>query len=166
MKLIFLLDRILVAVLSCVLIALLLAVLFLIAWATISRRFGVGGIAGWDELVELFVAWLFPLGVILLWRERNLFTVTTLLDAMGPRLRKAFGVLIDLSAIAFGLVMLIWGAELAIDTNELTPVLGWPKIYWYVPVPIAGLGMVIYSIADIVASALGHERRIAAESLM
>jgi TRAP-type C4-dicarboxylate transport system permease small subunit len=63
----------------------LLAIMILLALGILVRAFPRFSLAGYDEIVELLMAWMTFLGAALLWGEGSLYRVDVLADRLPPR---------------------------------------------------------------------------------
>lgn len=142
-------DRILYDILKVSIIAATLGIIVLVTWAVIGRRTGLPVIKGWDEYVELFFAWLVYMGVLAHWRDRTLFRVELIDGVGGEAFQRLLRIVIALLMLALSVVMLVWGGQFAFDTMEVTPVLNYPKAYWYAALPVAAAGLVVYSVVHV-----------------
>ncbi|WP_108662174.1 TRAP transporter small permease [Acuticoccus kandeliae] len=138
-----------------VITALVLLFVLLLA-GVITRALPFVSITGYDEIVELLVAWLTFMGAVALWREGALYNVTLILVAVSRPVRIALEILIRILMLAFALVLLVKGYEFAAGSGETTPFLRFDKAYWYASIPVAGALMVVYSIAGLVLAAMGR----------
>ncbi|MCF3933597.1 TRAP transporter small permease [Acuticoccus sp. M5D2P5] len=137
-------------------IAALSVLFFLLLAGVVTRAVPFVSITGYDEIVELLIAWMTFIGAVALWREGALYNVTLLLVAVSRPLRLALEILIRLLMLAFALILLVKGYEFAAGSGETTPFLRFDKVYWYASIPVAGALMVAYSIAGLVLAMRGH----------
>jgi TRAP-type C4-dicarboxylate transport system permease small subunit len=130
----------------------LLAVTGIILWQVVAR-YGLNAAPAWTEQAALFLMIYFVLfaaavGV----REGFHIRLTMLIDALPPLLAKALTILSHGVVAAFGVVLTIYGLELIDGTwAHDIPTLGLPRGAAYIPLPIAGVLIVFFSLEHILA---------------
>jgi TRAP-type C4-dicarboxylate transport system permease small subunit len=127
-----------------------LALLVIIA-ANVFVRFVPVMSLGWmDEIVELAFAWMVFLGAAALWREGTHFRVDLLLNHLaGTRAGWGLTVVLNLLGLFFLVIFTCYGAMLTADATDRSPILEYPRLIWYVVMPIAGSIMIGYSLRDL-----------------
>ncbi|HSC69872.1 MAG TPA: TRAP transporter small permease subunit [Candidatus Methylomirabilis sp.] len=131
-------------------IACFVALLVIIA-ANVFVRFVPVMSLGWmDEIVELAFAWMVFLGAAALWREGTHFRVDLLLNSLaGTRAGWGLTLVLNLLGLFFLVVFTYYGALLTADATDRSPILEYPRLIWYVVMPITGAIMIIYTLRDL-----------------
>jgi len=111
-------------------------------------------ISGYDEVVELLMAWLTFLGAALLWGEGTLYRVEVLTGRLRGRLAVAGELAVRLLMLLFALVFTVEGYRVAVLSGESFPFLQFSKSFAYASMPVAGLLMIVYTAAGIVGTLL------------
>lgn len=106
---------------------------------------------GWaDEIVELAFAWMTFLGSAVLWRSRTHFRVDLIPHLLaGTRTGRTLEIGLSLVSLLFLLLFTYEGAVLTLRTAIPSPILAWPKAFWYLSMPIGGALMVVYTLRDL-----------------
>jgi TRAP-type C4-dicarboxylate transport system permease small subunit len=125
----------------------LLGIMALLTLGIVIRVLPVMSVAGYDEIIELLVAWMIFLGAALLWGEGALYRVDVLIDRLPRGAARALGVLVHLVMLLFALVLTVEGWRVAVLSAETTPFLRFPKSLAYGSMPVAGVIMTGYSLA-------------------
>ncbi len=128
-----------------------IASLWILVTAIVLLRFLPIFPMGWtDEIVELLFAWMVFGGAAELCRQRKHFIVDLIPNMIaGTRTGHVLGIVTQLLALAFLLVLTYEGALLAIQATDRSPVFEYPKTLWYMSIPIAGVIMVAYTVRDL-----------------
>jgi TRAP-type C4-dicarboxylate transport system permease small subunit len=143
------LDRAVAAAIRWGAILSLLAILLLLSLGVLARAIPVFSMSGYDEIVELLMAWLTFLGAAALWREGTLFRVE-LLELLLPRHLALWTTrLVKLIMLAFAIVFTVQGFDFTVGSLETVPFLAVSKQGWYAAMPVAGALMTIYAIAGL-----------------
>jgi TRAP-type C4-dicarboxylate transport system permease small subunit len=137
--------------------AALLGIMALLTLGIAIRVFPVTSVAGYEEIVELLMAWMTFLGAAVLWGEGALYRVDVLVGRLARRPAWVLGVLVHLLMLLFAVVLTVEGWRVAVLSAETTPFLRFPKSLAYASMPAAGLVMTGYSLAAI-RRALGEAR--------
>jgi TRAP-type C4-dicarboxylate transport system permease small subunit len=132
-----------------VVILALVAMLALLALGVVVRIFPVIPLAGYDEIVELLMAWMTFLGAAVLCGEGSLYRVDVLVDRLPPRVAQILAFGVRLGALLFALVLTVEGWRVAVLSAETTPFLRFPKSIAYASMPVAGLIMMAYTLAGL-----------------
>jgi TRAP-type C4-dicarboxylate transport system permease small subunit len=127
------------------------AVLIILVTALILIRFLPVISLGWaDEIVEMAFAWMTFLGAAALWRSRSHFRVDLLPNQMaGRRSGQVLEIVLSLLSLAFFLVFTYEGVVFTLRSPVPSPILGLPKTYWYMSMPIAGIIILVYTVRDL-----------------
>ncbi len=136
----------------------LVGILALLALGMLVRTFPVSPLMGYDEIVELLMAWMTFLGAAVLWGEGSLYRVDVLTSRLGPRAGWLIGLGVQLVALLFAIVLTLEGWRVAVLSAETTPFLRFPKSLAYGSMPVAGLVMIAYSLSGL-RRALSEFRR-------
>jgi TRAP-type C4-dicarboxylate transport system permease small subunit len=127
----------------------LVAMLALLALGVLVRTFPVIPLAGYDEIVELLMAWMTFLGAAVLWGEGSLYRVDVLTNRLRPRAGRVVRLGVLLVALVFAVVLTLEGWRVAVLSAETTPFLRFPKSIAYASMPVAGVIMMGYALAGI-----------------
>jgi TRAP-type C4-dicarboxylate transport system permease small subunit len=127
----------------------LVAMLALLALGVLVRTFPVIPLAGYDEIVELLMAWMTFLGAAVLWGEGSLYRVDVLTNRLRPRAGRVVRLGVLLVALVFAVVLTREGWRVAVLSAETTPFLRFPKSIAYASMPVAGVIMMGYALAGI-----------------
>lgn len=128
----------------------LLAIMALLTLGILIRIFPVTSIAGYDELIELLMAWMTFLGAAVLWGEGCLYRVDVLVDRLPRRVAGAVGLLVYLLMLVFAGALTLQGWRVAVLSAETTPFLRFPKSLAYASMPVAGVIMLGYTLSGLV----------------
>jgi len=127
----------------------LVGILALLALGIVVRTFPVIPLAGYDEIVELLMAWMTFLGAAVLWGEGSLYRVDVLASCLGSRAARLLGLGVQLITLLFAIVLTVEGWRVAVLSAETTPFLRFPKSIAYASMPTAGLIMIAYTLTGI-----------------
>lgn len=148
MKIIKKIDKFLIKVQNCAILFFVAAMVILTFWQVIARYFLMISTPYAEELARLAIVWCVFIGSSLGVRFNEHIQVDAVL-----RLLPKFGILIVRIIIyiliaAFSVVMIIYGVHhYQLTANDFTTSLGYPRNVFYLPVPICGTLMLIYSVA-------------------
>ncbi|MBY8978041.1 TRAP transporter small permease [Rhodobacteraceae bacterium NNCM2] len=143
------LDHWLGKVLRAIPIGCLTALFLLLFINVVARILRLGGFAWFDEVVQGLFAWMVFVGAAALWRERDHFQVDWLPNALPPAGRRILMIVGALLSVVFLLAMTWYGADLTLSAGARTPILKLPTWLFYAAIPLSGLVMLIYSLAEI-----------------
>jgi TRAP-type C4-dicarboxylate transport system permease small subunit len=132
-----------------VVILALAAMLALLALGVVVRTFPVIPLAGYDEIVELLMAWMTFLGAAVLCGEGSLYRVDVLVAWLPAGFARVLGLGVRLLTLLFALVLTVEGWRVAVLSAETTPFLRFPKSIAYASMPVAGLIMIVYTLAGL-----------------
>ncbi|HSB72649.1 MAG TPA: TRAP transporter small permease [Candidatus Methylomirabilis sp.] len=127
----------------------LLAMLALLALGVVIRIFPVISVTGYDEIVELLMAWMTFLGAAVLWGEGSLYRVDVLAGRLGPRAGGVLAMGVRVVTLLFAVVLTVEGWRVAVLSAETTPFLRFPKSIAYASMPVAGAIMMGYTLAGL-----------------
>ncbi len=128
----------------------LLCILVLITYGIVARQIDGATISWADEIIEPAIAWMVFLSAAALWREKSLFTVNLLEDALPPRAAAVLQGIVEILCLVFAAAVLAEGVKFTATSVEDSPFLNMSKTYWYLAIPVAGALMTIYSLRDLV----------------
>ncbi len=137
----------------------LVAIMALLTLGILIRVFPVTSVAGYDEIIELLVAWMTFVGAAVLWGEGCLYRVDFLTSRLPVHLGRAVELLVHLVMLLFAVVLTVEGWQVAVLSAETTPFLRYPKSLAYGSMPVAALVMIGYSLAAIRRAVLGSAAR-------
>ena len=132
----------------CLVLMVVLAVdLFL---GVFSRYVLVRTFTWYDEIARGCFVWLTFLGAAVGVKRHTHFRLHLVVDRFPPRYQRAVTVLALLVVMGFAGVLIQQGwAFLELGRFQQTPVMGLPKNWIYVAVPIGGALMILYSLAPL-----------------
>ena len=140
-------DRLIAAVLRWLVILALTGVLILIALGILARSLPFFTMSGYDEVIELLVAWMTFAGGVALWREGTLFRVDLASLLPWRPLTIAIEVATRLAMLGFALVFTYEGWIFTAQSIETMPFLLVSKQPWYAAMPVSGVLMTVYALA-------------------
>ena len=104
----------------------------------------------YDEIARACFVWLTLLGAAVGVKRHAHFRLHLVVDRLPQRLQKAVAVLLPLVIISFAAVLIQQGLVFfELGRIQQTPVMGLPKIWIYVAVPIGGALMILYSLGPL-----------------
>ena len=127
----------------------MVGILGLLALGVVVRVFPVIPLAGYDEVVELLMAWMTFLGAAILWGEGSLYRVDVLTSQLGPRAGRVVRMGVLLVSLVFAVILTREGWRVAVLSAETTPFLRFPKSIAYASMPVAGAIMMGYTLVGI-----------------
>jgi TRAP-type C4-dicarboxylate transport system permease small subunit len=144
------LDRAVAAAIRWGAILSLVTILTLLSLGVLVRAVPVFSMSGYDEIIELLMAWLTFLGAAALWREGTLFRVELLELVLPPGVALWTTRLVKLVMLAFAVVFTVQGFEFTVGSIETVPFLAVSKQGWYAAMPVAGALMTIYALVGLI----------------
>jgi TRAP-type C4-dicarboxylate transport system permease small subunit len=152
MRLLRWLDRMLLIALKALTITCFLIVTILVTANVPVRFFPVASLHWFDEIIELFYAYLVFYGAAALWISRGHISVGNWIG--GKIIKKAAGrhlyrMVLESVVLFFALIFFYYSLRLTALAQDVTNVFAIPKGVLYSCMPIAGAIMVIYSIRNI-----------------
>jgi TRAP-type C4-dicarboxylate transport system permease small subunit len=154
----------LAVVVTLCLLGIVVAEAFLRNLGGVSWARGWGGSLPWaQELSQYLMVWLGFIGWMIATRRRSHIRVGIFIDRLGPGIRRAIEVLIQLAVGVFA-VMLIWQGHKLITRNiDIgSTSLPLPNAVLYVMLPVLGIVMLLQAAAEIAEAVTG--RRASAEA--
>lgn len=142
-------DRMIQRAGRAVVILALVVMLVLLALGIVVRIFPVIPLVGYDEIIELLMAWMTFLGAAVLCGEGSLYRVDVLVNWLPSSAARVLGMGVRLVTLLFALVLTVEGWRVAVLSAETTPFLRFPKSIAYASMPVAGLIMMAYTLAGI-----------------
>ena len=104
----------------------------------------------YDEIARGCFVWLTLLGAAVGVKRHAHFRLHIVVDRLSPRLRQATVFLFPLVVIIFAGVLIQQGLVfLELGKFQQTPVMGLPKTWIYVAIPIGGALMILYSLGPL-----------------
>jgi TRAP-type C4-dicarboxylate transport system permease small subunit len=131
--------------------ALLLAATVLLSFVQVIARYVLLISTPWtEELARLFFVWAVFLGAAI-GVKRNLHTrVDFLFVRLRPRVSALLLAGMDLLLAGMAVVMLVYGGQLVLSTRaDFTTSLGYPRNWFYIPVPLSGIMMLWYLLPNV-----------------
>jgi TRAP-type C4-dicarboxylate transport system permease small subunit len=115
-----------------------------------SRYVMVRTFTWYDEIARGCFVWLTLLGAAVGVKRHAHFRLQIVVDRLSPRLRQATVFLLPLVVIIFAGVLIQQGLVfLELGKFQQTPVMGLPKTWIYVAIPIGGVLMILYSLGPL-----------------
>lgn len=115
-----------------------------------SRYVMVRTFTWYDEIARGCFVWLTFLGAAVGVKRHAHFRLQIIVDRLSPRLRQATVFLLPLVVIIFAGVLIQQGLVfLELGKFQRTPVMGLPKTWIYVAIPIGGVLMILYSLGPL-----------------
>ena len=115
-----------------------------------SRYVMVRTFTWYDEIARGCFVWLTLLGAAVGVKRHAHFRLHIVVDRLSPRLRQATVFLLPLVVIIFAGVLIQQGLVfLELGKFQQTPVMGLPKTWIYVAIPIGGVLMILYSLGPL-----------------
>jgi len=146
------LDRVLLIALKALTITCFVIVTILVSANVFVRFFPVASLHWFDEVIELFYAYLVFYGAAALWISRGHISVG---DWIGGRLIKSvtgrhiYRMILESVVLVFTLIFFYYSLRLTVLALDVTNVFAIPKSVLYSCMPVAGAIMILYSIRDI-----------------
>jgi len=144
------LKRILANVVEWICLALMVVLSIDLLLGVFSRYVLVRTFTWYDEIARGCFVWLTFLGAAVGVKRQAHFRLHIIVDRLTPRLRQATVVILPLVVIIFAGVLIQQGLVfLEIGKFQQTPVMGLPKTWIYVAIPIGGALMILYSLGPL-----------------
>lgn len=124
----------------------------IIAWQVFAR-YVLNASPAWGESAALLLMiWYVMLAAAAGVREQFHIRITVFAEMLPTKMHRAAVILAHTFVAAFGVALIIWGIELTAATWEhVIPTLELPRGVAYLPMPIAGLLILGFSVEHIVA---------------
>jgi TRAP-type C4-dicarboxylate transport system permease small subunit len=146
------LDRMLLIALRVLTITCFVIVTILVTANVLVRFFPVASLHWFDEIIELFYAYLVFYGAAALWISKGHISVG---DWIGSKIiKKATGrhlyrMVLESIVLVFALIFFYYSLRLTALARDVTNVFAIPKSVLYSCMPVAGAIMILYSIRNI-----------------
>ena len=138
-----------------------LVMVVLTCWQVFTRYL-LGSPSTWsEELVSYMFAWASLLGASLVTGERGHMNIPIVVDRMGPGAKKAFGILGEVIAFLFSLIILVYGGVKisSLAMGQMTSSLNVAVGVFYIVLPICGVLNMIYTVLNIADICRGPEQK-------
>lgn len=135
-----------------------IAMVVLTCWQVFTR-YVLQNPSSWsEELVSYLFAWASLLGASLVTGERGHMNIPILVEKMQPSMQKALGILGELVAFAFSLIILVYGGVqiTRLAMGQMTSSLGVAVGVFYVVMPLCGVLNMLYTVLNIAALCQGN----------
>lgn len=144
--------------------AMIILMTLIICWQVFSR-FELGKSPSWSqELSLLLMVWGGFLSIALGFQDNTHIQVTLLVNKFSTLWQKVIQIMNRLVAFLFGLFMIYQGGGFAMDMRtSLIPGLKLPSIVLYSAVPVAGILIAIYLLAELVGKWNSNAEKSGAE---
>lgn len=130
----------------------LLVMTAIIAWQVFARYVLNASPAWGEQAALLLMIWYVMLAAAAGVREQFHIRITVLVEALPEAARRPAVILAHLVIAAFGAALVFWGIELTAATWEhVIPTLGLPRGVAYLPMPLAGLLTIGFSLEHVFA---------------
>ena len=145
-------DRMLLIALKALTITCFVIVTILVTANVLVRFFPVASLHWFDEIIELFYAYLVFYGAAALWISREHISVG---DWIGSRIiknatgRHIYRMVLEVIVLVFALIFFYYSLRLTALALDVTNVFAIPKKVLYSCMPVAGAIMIVYSIRNI-----------------
>ena len=145
-------DRMLLIALKALTITCFVIVTILVTANVLVRFFPVASLHWFDEIIELFYAYLVFYGAAALWISREHISVG---DWIGSRIiknaagRHIYRMVMEVIVLVFALIFFYYSLRLTALALDVTNVFAIPKKVLYSCMPVAGAIMIVYSIRNI-----------------
>jgi TRAP-type transport system small permease protein len=144
-------DRFLGTFLRWFCIADMLALTVVMGGVVFIRFVPIAKLSWSDEIIQWLTASLVFIAAAELWRENDHFRIEAVsMMFSGTRFGRLFTFVLEILAGTFILLFAYYSLDLTLGANRTSPILAWPMVWWYAPMPIAGFIMAIYWIRNIV----------------
>ena len=145
-------DRMLLIALKALTVTCFVIVTILVTANVLVRFFPVASLHWFDEIIELFYAYLVFYGAAALWISREHISVG---DWIGSRIiknatgRHIYRMVLEVIVLVFALIFFYYSLRLTALALDVTNVFAIPKKVLYSCMPVAGAIMIVYSIRNI-----------------
>ena len=142
-----------------------LAMVALTCWQVFTRYILQNPSSWSEEMVSYLFAWMSLFGASIVVGERGHMNIPIVVERMGEKGRKIFAVFGEIVALAFALVILVYGGTqiTSLAMGQMTSALGVPIGIFYVVLPISGVINIVYTILNIID--IVAEREVAGEGV-
>lgn len=130
----------------------LLAMVALTCWQVFTRYILQNPSSWSEELVSYLFAWASLLGASLVTGERGHMNIPIVVERMGEKAQKFFGIFGELIAFAFSAIILVYGgiSITNLAMGQMTSALGVAVGVFYVVLPLCGVLNMIYTVLNII----------------
>jgi TRAP-type C4-dicarboxylate transport system permease small subunit len=148
------------------LIVILFITIIVVAFLQVFSRFIMGKAIPWtDELSRFGLVWITFIAAGLGVKRGSHVAIDILYNVFPPPIKKAVGILINVSIIAFGIFVIYYGSTLVqTSLTQLSASLSIPIGGVYAVVPISGFLMAVFALGNLVSFFAKEESGIASES--
>ncbi len=136
----------------------LLAMVVLTCWQVFTRYILQNPSSWSEELVSYLFAWASLFGASLVTSERGHMNIPIIVERMGEKMQKFFGIVGELIAFAFSAVILVYGgiSITKLAMGQMTSALGVAVGVFYIVLPICGVINMIYTVLNIIDISKGN----------
>lgn len=136
----------------------LLAMVVLTCWQVFTRYILQNPSSWSEELVSYLFAWASLFGASLVTSERGHMNIPIIVERMGEKMQKFFGIVGELIAFAFSAVILVYGgiSITKLAMGQMTSALGVAVGVFYIVLPICGVINMIYTVLNIIDIGKGN----------
>jgi TRAP-type C4-dicarboxylate transport system permease small subunit len=136
----------------------LLIMTLIIAWQVFARYVLNASPAWAEQAALLLMIWYVMFAAAAGVREGFHIRIAVVEDAVSPGLQRLLRMLAHVIVGLFGVAMAVWGTELTLATwDHVIPTLALPRGVAYIPIPIAGALILIFSVEQFMATVRGTE---------
>lgn len=142
-----------------------LAMVALTCWQVFTRYILKNPSSWSEELVSYLFAWASLFGAALVTGERGHMNIPILVEKMGLKVQKALAIFAELIALAFAVIILIFGGVqiVSLAMGQMTSSLGVPIGVFYIMLPVCGVLNVCYTLLNIYDIAKGNINLVVAD---
>ncbi len=129
----------------------MLAVMVLIITAQVFFRYVVGTSLSWsEEMARFMFVWIIMLGAANGVKESYHVVITALTNRLPSGLQKVLNIFNYILILGIGICMIYFGMQMAMKASgHLSAAMRVSTLWQYIPVPISGAAIVIFSIEKI-----------------
>ncbi|MCB9949048.1 MAG: TRAP transporter small permease [Rhodospirillaceae bacterium] len=143
-------DRVIAAALRWICILCLVGLFAVLLGMVLIRFVPIARLSWSSEVIELLFAWLVFSGAAALWRTGEHFRIEALSEALGSsRPGLILTIVVEILALGFIVLFAHYGLQLTLRASATSPILALPRTFWYLPMPMAGVIMAVYSVRNL-----------------
>ena len=135
---------------------LLIADIVITTWSVAGRYIPFITDPAWsEEMVLTFMVYMAVLSATLAIRKRSHIRMTAFDKYLPPKVLTVLDLIADVAVFALGVVLLIEGAKIVAPTSNIAKFAKYSsiktlsQIWMYMPVPVAGVGMILFELEQI-----------------
>ncbi|NCP63061.1 MAG: TRAP transporter small permease [Paraglaciecola sp.] len=141
--------------LSTALTTVMAAILLVVSWQVISRYLLKDPSSVTEELARFLLIWIGMLGAVYAYRTNSHLGLNLLLEKISLKAKRLVLILIQLLVIGFSAIVLVFGGselmQLSLELQQISAALSVNMGLIYAVMPISGVLLIVYSIANLLA---------------